>query len=203
MSPAPTSHIALPPALLPAASYYAAIAAATGVDIAMKAPYDKRRKETHRYTVADTRGRLTLTVPVQPPHGIPRARWTHVALSDHGRWQQVHAQALASAYGRTPYYEHYIPRLAPALFAPGGTPLAVQIEQLNAIVCDILLIDTPISYTGQAVLPPPDAAPSMPPHWQLRARDFGFLPGLSVLDLIFSLGPEAALYIRRQPGITV
>ncbi|MDE6287054.1 MAG: WbqC family protein [Muribaculaceae bacterium] len=189
--------ITLPPALLPAACYYAAIARAGSAGIAMQATYDKRRKETHRYTIADARGPLTLTVPVQPPHGIPRARWTQVALSDHGRWQDVHAQALASAYGRTPYYEHYIPRLAPALFAPGGTPLSRQIEALNRIVLDILLIDTPISYAPEEVLPMPGPA-SAGPHWQLRASSMGFLPGLSILDLIFNLGPEAALYIRRD-----
>ncbi len=183
--------------MLPAACYYAAIARAESAGIAMKATYDKRRKETHRYSVADARGALTLTVPVQPPHGIPRARWTQVALSDHGRWQDVHSQALASAYGRTPYYEHYIPRLAPVLFAPGGTPLAQQLEELNRIVCAILLIDTPISYTSEEVLPLPAPA-SAGPYWQLRASAMGFIPGLSILDLIFNLGPEAALYIRRE-----
>lgn len=191
-----STHITLPPAMLPAACYYAAIASAGSACIAMEATYDKRRKETHRYTVADARGPLTLTVPVQPPHGIPRARWTQVALSDHGRWQDVHAQALASAYGRTPYYEHYIPRLSPVLFAPGGTPLAQQIEALNRIVLDILLIDTPVTYTSQLVLPMPPAGP-IAPHWQLRSSSLGFLPGLSILDLIFNLGPESALYIRR------
>lgn len=187
----------LPPALLPPAAYYAQICAAGGrAAIAMQAPYDKRRKETHRYDVADTRGRLTLTVPVHPPHGIPRARWTDVCVSDHGRWQAVHAQALASAYGRTPYYEFYIDRLAPLLLAPAGTPLADVIRGLNSAVLDILLVEDHIDYSSDATLPLP-VAEAAPPYWQLRARQFGFLPGLSILDLIFSLGPESALYIRR------
>lgn len=187
----------LPPALLPPAAYYAQICAAGGrAAIAMQAPYDKRRKETHRYDVADTRGRLTLTVPVHPPHGIARARWTDVCVSDHGRWQAVHAQALASAYGRTPYYEFYIDRLAPLLLAPAGTPLADVIRGLNSAVLDILLVEDHIDYSSDATLPLP-VAEAAPPYWQLRAPQFGFLPGLSILDLIFSLGPESALYIRR------
>lgn len=187
----------LPPALLPPAAYYAQICAAGGrAAIAMQAPYDKRRKETHRYDVADTRGRLTLTVPVHPPHGIARARWTDVCVSDHGRWQAVHAQALASAYGRTPYYEFYIDRLAPLLLAPAGTPLADVIRGLNSAVLDILLVEDHIDYSSDATLPLP-VAEAAPPYWQLRAPQFGFLPGLSILDLIFSLGPESALYIRK------
>lgn len=186
----------LPPALLPPAAYYAQICAAGGrAAIAMQAPYDKRRKETHRYDVADTRGRLTLTVPVHPPHGIPRARWTDVCVSDHGRWQAVHAQALASAYGRTPYYEFYIDRLAPLLFPPAGTPLAEQVASLNAAVCRILLIDDHLTYDADAILPYSPAP--LPPYWQLRSSRFGFLPDLSILDLLFNLGPEAALHVRK------
>ena len=36
------------------------------------------------------------------------------------------------------------------------------------------------------------------PYWQPRLNRFGFLAGLSVLDLIFCLGPEAPLWIRRS-----
>lgn len=189
----------LPPALLPPAAYYAHLCAAGGrATIALSAPYDKRRKETHRYEIADTRGRLMLTVPVHPPHGIPRARWTDVAVSDHGRWQSVHAQALASAYGRTPFYEFYIDRLSPLLFAPGGTPLADIIRGLNAAVLDILLIENHVDYRGEAVVPLCTADGPHTPYWQLRAPQFGFLPGLSILDLIFNLGPEAAVAVRKS-----
>ena len=191
----------LPPALLPSAAYYARIGAAGGhARVAMQSLYDKRRKETHRYSVADaSRGAFCLTVPVHPPHGIARARWTDVSISDHGRWQAVHAAALATAYGPTPFYEHYIPRLAPLLMPPGGTPLAWQIEALNAAVCDILLIENHIDYSaGESVPMPPPVA--MPPYWQPRAATDGFIAVLSVLDLIFNLGPEAALAIRAIPN---
>ncbi|MDE6541478.1 MAG: WbqC family protein [Muribaculaceae bacterium] len=192
----PEGTVLLPPALAPPAAYYAAMAAAGRAAIALASPYDKRRKETHRYEIADTRGRLRLTVPVQPPHGIPHARWSDVSVSGHGRWQDVHATTLASAYGRTPYYEFYIDRLAPALFAPEGTPLTEQIKAVNAAVCKILLIDTPVDYDASDVVQMP-SEPVAGPYWQVRADSLGFLGGLSVLDLIFNLGPEAALCIRR------
>ena len=175
--------ITLPPALAPSAAYYALMGRYAYARIAMHAPYDKRRKETHRYEVADTRGRLTLTVPVQPPHGIARAQWTDVRLSGHGRWQDVHATSLASAYGRTPFYEFYIDRLE------------AQIRALNAAVCKILLIDTELSYdASDAIEMPP--VPTLPEYWQIRRSALGFLPDLSVLDPIFNLGPEAAVAVR-------
>ena len=36
------------------------------------------------------------------------------------------------------------------------------------------------------------------PHYQVRAAGLGFIPGLSVLDLIFNLGPEAPLYLAEM-----
>ena len=36
------------------------------------------------------------------------------------------------------------------------------------------------------------------PHYQVRAAGLGYIPGLSVLDLIFNLGPEAPLYLCRN-----
>ncbi|MDE6430391.1 MAG: WbqC family protein, partial [Duncaniella sp.] len=41
---------------------------------------------------------------------------------------------------------------------------------------------------------------SLPSYWQIREDKLGFIPGLSVLDLIFNLGPEAVLYLDRLAG---
>ena len=37
----------------------------------------------------------------------------------------------------------------------------------------------------------------LPPYWQVREDKLGFISGLSVLDLIFNLGPEAVVYLDR------
>lgn len=40
-------------------------------------------------------------------------------------------------------------------------------------------------------------AVDVPPYYQIWAQRFGFNPSLSILDLIFNLGPEATLYLDR------
>lgn len=162
--------------------------------------FDKRRKEMHRYTIADVNGPLTLTVPVVKPHGVPRATWADVALSDHGEWWHVHRTALESAYGRTPFFEFYIDRFAPFVSreAPELFPsVAAYVEAADRVVADLLLLPDHPSAT-EAV----SSHFEEEPYWQPRQAQLGFLPGLSILDLLFCLGPESALYIR-SPRETV
>lgn len=174
---------------------------AAGCPGAADALFDKRRKEIHRYDIADVNGPLTLTIPIVKPHGKQMATWRDVKLSDHGQWWHVHRVSLESAYGRTPFFEFYIDRFLPFLSAEAVDryPSVIDYnEALETIITDILLLHDKAPGDGATassrVTPPKDYQA----YWQPRASRFGFLPQLSVLDLIFCLGPEAALWIRNN-----
>lgn len=211
----PAAEPGVPEAELPrtfgSVSYW--LRRAAGVPVGEDGLFDKRRKEIHRYTIADVNGPLTLTVPIVKPHGKAYARWSDVALSSHGEWWHVHRTALESAYGRTPFFEFYIDR-----FAPFVSPEAVgrfrsildYNRAIDAQIEELLLL--PITAASNGACGPVTAAsfskagflplPGFPgelcePYWQPRAAQLGFIPDLSVLDLLFCLGPEAALWIRR------
>lgn len=192
-------------------AYYTAMAAARKVWIDVSLRYDKRNKALHRTRIADTRGPLDLTVPVVKPHaaGLDRPlRWADVAISAHGDWWNVHRVTLESAYGRTPYFEFYIDRFLPFLHHPSDMPFGINSVidldmALDTIIREILLIDALV------VTVLPDGASSMEaataiaevpllPYYQVREDRFGFLSGLSILDLIFNLGPESPLIIHRK-----
>lgn len=182
--------------------YYAAMAACGRAVICADALFDKRAKAVHRCDIADTHGPVSLTVPIAKPHGIARARWSDVRLSDHGAWWHVHRVTLESAYGRTPFFEYYIDRFLPYL-TPGVMELCPTIADLDlaidSIIREILLIDTEVSLCGgEVAAEEPECVENadMPAYYQVRAHRQGFIPGLSVLDLIFNLGPEAPLYLR-------
>lgn len=181
--------------------YYAAMAVCGHATLGTDALYDKRHKSVHRCVIADASGSLQLTVPVAKPHGVTNARWTDVALSDHGAWWNVHRTSLESAYGRTPYFEFYIDRFLPFLTAEvmDRYPTIADLDTaIDAVVREILLIETSVSSGGTstgAILPAESY--TLPPYYQVRAMQQGFLPGMSILDLIFNLGPEAALYLRE------
>lgn len=179
--------------------YYAAMAVCGHATLGTEALYDKRHKSVHRCVIADASGPLQLTVPVAKPHGVTNARWTDVALSDHGAWWNVHRTSLESAYGRTPFFEFYIDRFLPFLTAEvmDRYPTVADLDvAIDAVVRDILQMQTDVQ--------PGDTTPGdsiftelypIPPYYQVRAEQQGFLPGMSILDLIFNLGPEASIYI--------
>jgi hypothetical protein len=119
--------------------------------------FDKRQKSVHRYDIADTRGRLSLTVPISHSSGH-RPTWGDITVSTHGQWWNVHRTTLESAYGRTPFFEYYRDRFAPLFDATryaGDTPVRLVdiITDADAAIRDILHIETRLSVT------PPDALP--------------------------------------------
>lgn len=197
----PDTHIILPPQLLPHSAVYALIAAVGRVTVDCAMRFDKRFKQAHRYTIADTRGQLRLTLPICKPHGRPGALWSDVSISDHDGWWTLHRTAWASAYGRTPYYEFYADDFEP-LFAPvneGEVALHEYIRLADSTVRRLAMITTPVHYRTDPAEPiAPDAidlrriSVELPaqPYWQVRGETLGFIPELSVIDMLFNLGPE-------------
>lgn len=210
-----STTVILPPRLLPPAAYYRLAASFPRAVIDWSGRFDRTDKATHRFEIADTRGRLMLTVPIAKP--APGAKWADVTLSDHGRWQETLPTALESAYGRTPFFEFYADRFIPLISTAGSATRLIDFASaLDAQVRDILtlpahtLVHTAVAPqegvrmtvsacdgcgtgapVGQAM-----AVDSVGPYWQVRQDRFGFIPGLSILDLIFNLGPEAPLLLR-------
>ena len=205
----PTNELTvLPPLLFPPAAYFAAIIGSRRpciVDTAM--PYDKRRKAVHRYDIVDVRGKLSLTVPVGHPSG--GGAWSDVPLSEHGEWWRRHRVALESAYGRTPFFEFLIDRFDSVFCPPSrwqSWPSAsdLSVAALRA-VCSFLAVDAPLALPLSRVDPSAEIHdlrahsfhdPDLPPYWQVRSASLGFVPSLSILDLLFNLGPESILYLR-------
>lgn len=196
----PGRAVALAPAFCAPAARFAVIVAHGGrvaVDVGRR--FDKRFKSTHRCTVADVRGPLTLTVPVDKPASYRTATWADITVSPHGNWPPVMVTALESAYGRTPFFEFYIDRIAPLLLAAPGRRLVDLDHDLEALICRFLSIPYVLGCDYADVADAPEIPPPAlsEPYWQVRADKLGFIPELSVLDVLFNLGPDASLYIGK------
>lgn len=172
-------------------------------------------KQTYRNRclIAGPDGPLALTVPVE--HGGPRTATRDVRISDHGNWRHTHWTALVSAYEGSPYFEYYADDFRP-FYERRYTFLADFNEALRLKVCELLGLHPEVrlseAWTAPADLSfacrdlretispkvPAAADPEFRPvaYYQVFAARTGFLPNLSVADLLFNMGPESRLVLR-------
>lgn len=195
------------PRYLGSVDFYASIVARNGARMAVDARFDKRRKETHRCVIADTRGSLTLTVPVVKPVSLTNALWSDIIISDHNHWWNLHMTALRSAYGRTPFFEFYeddflriINRTA------AGRPLVELDMELDSLMRRLMGIGdvTVTASEGESSYFSREEEAQVVEYYQVRSAELGFIPHLSAVDLLFNMGPESVLVLREMArNITV
>ena len=205
--------LVLPPALCGSIGYYALMASHKDVVIDRYCRYDKRRKLMHRYDIADVNGRLTLTVPITKPR--IGATWNEAGVSAHGGWWNIHKVALWSAYGRTPFFEYYIDEFMPYLQPRDGSQPESLMDLntgIDTVIRRILGIDSNVRYNltdkEKELLKNEDASiidhrasnfdlEKWVEYYQVRATQQGFIPNLTILDLIFNMGPESPLVLKK------
>lgn len=196
----------LPPQFLGSVNYYAAMTRYANVVIDCSMRYNKRFKSTHRTTICGANNIETITVPIVKPTDSKSATWADVLISDHNQWWGEAFNALQSAYGRTPYFEFYADDFQ-AFFTESvvGMPLMQLDMQLDTLLRRLLMIDARVSYEMPENLEYVDDYRERAirfttdiPYYQIRTERHGFMPGLSVVDMLFNIGPESAIHLRQM-----
>ena len=148
----------------------------------------------NRCLIAGANGALRLTVPLEGgKHQQMPIR--EVRISYHSDWQRQHAQAIRSAYGRSPYFEYYGEGLLEVAARPATFLWDYNLSLTRKI---IELLRLPVALSASDDFRGGDAGAGvgvtgLPTYPQLFQDRHGFLDGLSVLDGLFCLGPELML----------
>lgn len=181
----------------------------------------EKQSYRNRCLIATTQGIQALTVPVERGNA---QTIKDIRISDHGNWRHLHWNALQSAYGESPFFDYYQDDIRP-FFEERWTYLIEFNEAIRAKMCELLDIQPRVSYTqswrgecgGRSEItssaeyagdtlhdfrssihpkhPGADEAFEPRPYYQVYRQKHGFLPNLSILDLLFNMGPEAIFYL--------
>ena len=167
-------------------------------------------KQTYRnrMVIATTSGPLSLTIPTN--HDTSMAM-KDIRISDHANWRHVHWNALLSAYGESPFFEYYQDDIRPFYEKRYDFLFDFNMEIMQKMI-ELLDIRPHVGVTDRYVFTPntqikdfretirpkkPLADPDFTPqrYYQVYEQKNGFLPNMSILDLLFNEGNEAIFYL--------
>lgn len=213
-------------AYLAPVEYYTKLSA---YDKAFIEQHDHYTKQTYRNrcAIAAPDGELTLSIPTVKPTTL-KCLLRDIRVSDHGNWRHLHWNAIGSAYNHTPFFEYYRDDFHP--FYEKKYEFLVDFnEELCRLVCSLIDIQPDMARTTEyrtefapdeedfreRIHPKKDftvedAEFSPQVYYQVFQERLGFLPNLSIIDLLFNMGPESLLVLQqshksiaRSPGTLI
>ena len=167
--------------------------------------YEHYQKVTYRNRcyVAGPNGRILLSVPLERGKN-QRTPMKEVRICNGERWQALHWKTLESAYRRSPWFEYFEADLENLYTKPFEYLLDWNIACLEWVNKQIG-IAVPVTFTSEyqkeittsgiidareSVLPMP-ATTGEPLYTQVFQERIGFIPNLSILDLLFCEGKQS------------
>lgn len=196
-------------AYFPPVEYFMAAAVTGSILIEAQESYVKQSYR-NRCRIYACDGVLSLTVPVSMPEN---SRGISMAVVDYSKpWLQQHERAIVSAYRTSAFFEYYQDDIFPILESrPAGLldlnmALTLRLLDLLGIRCSVSLTEEYRQSYGpefldlRDALHPKKTVPEifrdrLRPYYQVFSAKFGFIPGLSAVDLLFNEGPDALSYL--------
>lgn len=198
-----------PTAYFPPLSYFVRMMQVDGISVEIHETYPKQTIR-NRCNILSSNGILKLSVPVRKSDGN-NTKTNSILIFQEEVWQKKHLRAIESAYKSSPFFDYYIHHFMP-VFDNKFENLVDLNDTIFKIICKILKINLPYSFTEQFEKQPENLKDfrltfdsenfrkNIPfeNYIQVFSDRFPFEADLSILDLIFNLGPEAADYLRKH-----
>ena len=208
-----TSYALFSTAYFPPISY---VAAMLDKPVVLVEQYETFPKQTYRNraVVATANGLLPLSVPVIRTNG------NHTYTKDmdicyNENWTAKHWRAIESAYNSSPYFLYYKDDVEAILNKKHRTLLELNMDILAfvfkklKVAKDIILSTDFVVVDANADIenyrnrfsPKNKEIIQLPPYDQVFEDRYGFQQDLSILDLLFNMGPDSLGYLKEVAKI--
>ena len=192
--------VLLPIAYLGPISYFAIILKAEEVHIESKEHFVKQSVR-NRCSILGANGKQTLTIPKQRKSS-DKTIIAEIHISNKDKWQKLHWQSIVSAYNSSPFFDYYKDELE---YFYNSTFINLFDFNLNLThkILQLLQEERELKITTQfqANFSGIDFrnhtfnTEKENKYEQVFNEKHDFIPHLSILDLLFNLGPQTEEYL--------
>ncbi|RYU77740.1 WbqC family protein [Hymenobacter persicinus] len=199
----------------PPTTFFAALA---GADALWLERHEHYHKQTYRNRclILTNQGVKPLTVPVVNGNRSEKVLTSALEIDYRQNWVHTHWRSLQTAYGGTPYFEYYADYLRDIYWQKPALLFELNVALLRFYL-RCLRLPIPVEFTTEyrssypaavvhdrrdwltpkaSAAPEPDTTSGTGhprPYLQTFGKDF--VPGLSILDLLFMQGPAAGSFL--------
>lgn len=173
-------------------------------------------KQTYRNrtVILGANGPISLIVPVEKGRE-QKIKIKDLRIAYDEEWQRNHWRTIFSAYNSSPFFEYYADDIEP-FFRKKREFLFDFNQKITETILEIMEIPVSINLTEDFELIPegclnfreqispkihlinPDPHFEAQPYTQVFSDKFGFVPDLSILDLLFNEGPSAHAVLEES-----
>lgn len=174
---------------------------------------DNFQKQTYRNRcyIYGANGKLLLGIPIVHENSGRRQKTREVKIDTSFGWQKMHKKSLASAYRSSPYFEYYEEDVLSVLSKSYTFLLDLNLR-VHELVMEALQLEKKTGYTTEYLTTVQEdqrelanaklkLSYQLEPYQQVFTEKFGFIPNLSILDLLFNEGPNAQCYLEQHKDV--
>lgn len=197
-------------AIFPPIEYFSLLVYGDEVTIEAHENYNKQSYR-NRYYIYGPNGRQALNIPVTKL-GKQKIKTSFAGIDNKDKWQLNHWRSIETAYNASPFFLYYRDAIEPLFNKEYNDLWSFGTETINTC---LKLLKLPVDYKISSEYCEKDdqidfresihpkklnftnaSLAEQASYMQVFEEKHGFIPNLSILDLLFNLGPEALKYLE-------
>lgn len=194
-------------AYYPPVQYFAELLQSGKLLIEQHENYPKQTYRNRCY-IYSANGVIPLSIPVERG-SFHKVKMKDIKIDNSRKWQREHIHAIQSAYNSSAFFEFYTDKLLRPLYEGYEYLIDLNMEILE-IMLGILELEITVNKTDSfireydnnvrdlrySLSPKIKSTYSKTEYFQVFSPVHGFKPNLSILDLLFNMGPESWSCLR-------